>query len=124
MAKKQKVLYVDDEFTNLLLFEEIFREWFEIIIVESGFKALEILEQKPEIKAVVSDMKMPNMNGIEFISKAKTIFPDKVYFILTGFDINQEISEAIHNGLIIKYFQKPLHVDEIYKSIFKSISNL
>jgi two-component system, response regulator, stage 0 sporulation protein F len=123
MGKKQTVLYIDDEFTNLLLFEEIFREWFEIIIVESGHKALKILEQKPEIKAIVCDMKMPIMNGIEFISKAKTMFPDKVYFILTGFDINQEISEAIHKGLIFKYFQKPLHVDEIYKSINKSIDN-
>jgi DNA-binding NtrC family response regulator len=121
MTDKHTILYVDDEFTNLLLFEEIFNEWFNVIVVDSGPGALQILENMPEIKVVISDMKMPLMNGIEFISIAKGKYPEKVFYILTGFDINKEISEAIISGIILRYFQKPLQVDEIYYSLSKSM---
>ncbi|MDD2196020.1 MAG: response regulator [Bacteroidales bacterium] len=117
MSKKISVLYVDDEPINLKLFELNFTDIFNLITASSGFQGLEILENNPDISVVVSDMRMPKMDGIEFIGKAKTKFPHIVYFILTGFEITEEISQALNSNLINKYFRKPFNFKEIESSI-------
>jgi response regulator RpfG family c-di-GMP phosphodiesterase len=65
------------------------------------------MKENQEIKAVVSDMSMPHMSGVDFISKANDLFPEVIYFILTGYEISEEIKAAVESGLITKYFRKP-----------------
>ena len=117
MDKKMKVLYIDDEEMNLELFKYNFSEKYEVITDYSGTKGLECLQKYSDIKVVISDMKMPGMNGIEFITKAKELYQDKRYFVLTGFDITQEIRLAIESKLILKYFRKPFNMREIERAI-------
>jgi len=75
-------------------------------------------EQKdPKIDIVISDMKMPSMSGLEFIREAKISYPDKKYFILTGYSINDEIQEALDSNLIIQYFMKPADFEEIDEAL-------
>ncbi|HCX99744.1 MAG TPA: response regulator [Bacteroidales bacterium] len=121
MNKKISVLYVDDEPINLKLFELNFKDVFNLITASSGFEGLEILKNQPGISVVVSDMRMPKMDGIEFIGKAKAKFPHIVYFILTGFEITDEISQALNSNLINKYFRKPFNFREIESSISSAI---
>ena len=116
-----KILYVDDEFINLQLFEINLSRKYCVYTACDGLVALDILEKNPDIKVVISDMRMPIMTGIEFIKKAKTKFKTIKYYILTGFDITQEIEEAINSGLIVKYFRKPFNLDEIDGEINKII---
>ena len=111
------ILYVDDEPFNLKFFEINFRKKYNVILAESGDDGLEKLKLHPEIKVVISDMKMPGMNGVEFIKKAKNNYPNISYYILTGFDINDEISEALKSKLINKYFRKPFDMVEIEEAI-------
>ncbi len=113
MGERIKILYVDDEIINLQLFEAIFSDKFDVLTAENGYLGLEIIENNSDISVIISDMKMPNMNGLEFIKKLKEKLPDKKYFILTGFDITDEIKEAIESKLIIKYFKKPFNREEI-----------
>ena len=122
MKEKRTILYVDDEEINLMLFEINFKEKFNVIIADSGSGGLRILEKLPDITIVISDMKMPGMNGIEFIKKAKKLYPNVVYFILTGFEITNEISSALKNKLINDYFKKPFNMREIEASINLSFS--
>ena len=117
MNEKQTILYVDDEEINLVVFEANFIGKFNVITADSGFEGIKILENKPDIPIVISDMKMPGMNGIEFIKIAKKQFPNIVYFILTGFDITDEISSALDDKLINDYFKKPFNGREIEDSI-------
>lgn len=117
MNNKSKLLYVDDEPLNLYIFEFNFRKSYDVITGISGYEGLELLKTNPEIKIVVSDMSMPGMNGIEFIKKAKSEFPDISFFILTGYDITEDIQKALDEGLINKYFRKPLNAKEISMSI-------
>ena len=117
MNEKQTILYVDDEAINLVVFEANFIGKFNVITADSGFEGIKILENKPDIPIVISDMKMPGMNGIEFIKTAKKQFPNIVYFILTGFDITDEISSALDDKLINDYFKKPFNGREIEDSI-------
>lgn len=66
-------------------------------------------------------MKMPEMNGIEFVKIAKMDLPNKFYFILTGIDITEEINDALNENLINKYFRKPLNIKEIESAILRLI---
>lgn len=122
MNKKRTILYVDDEEINLMLFEINFNEKFNVITADSGHEGLKLMEGIPDITIVISDMKMPGMNGIEFIKTAKKKFPNVVYFILTGFEITGEISKALKDKLINDYFKKPFNMREIEASINKSFA--
>jgi len=111
------ILYVDDEPINLRLFSLSFKRKFNVLTAASGDYGLIMLKEHPSVKAVISDMKMPGLNGIEFIRLAKSDFPAISCFILTGYDITDEISDALNTGLIHKYFRKPLNVLEIEKAL-------
>ena len=119
--EKIVVLYVDDEPINLKLFSLAFERKFRVEIADSGSEGIHKLNTMPEIKVIISDMKMPGMNGIEFIRNARTVYPDRSYFILTGFDITTEISNAIKEGLIHNYFRKPFNLKEIEAAIHKAM---
>jgi response regulator RpfG family c-di-GMP phosphodiesterase len=113
MNKKTTVLYIDDEEINLKLFEFNFSARYEVITGNSGIKGLSFLEKYPDIQVVLSDMKMPEMNGLEFITIAKKKYNDKKFFIITGFDITEEMINAINSGIIEKYLRKPFNIKEI-----------
>ncbi|MGV8828186.1 MAG: response regulator [Breznakibacter sp.] len=121
MNNRIKILYVDDEPINLQLFVLNFRKKHQVFTAEDGFKALEVLNREPGIIIVISDMKMPGMNGLEFIKMAKERFPEKKFYILTGYEITPEIQEALRTGLILKYFNKPFNIKEIETTINEAI---
>lgn len=118
-----KILYVDDEPINLLLFKNNFKEEYEVLTAEDGFKGLKVLDDNSDTLVIISDMKMPGMNGVEFITKAKEKYPDKKFYILTGFEITAEIQEALDTGLILEYFSKPFEVDKMHNIIAEAVKN-
>lgn len=117
MNDKIKIVYVDDEKMNLLLFELNFKKQYTVITAESGEEALELLDMHQDTALVVSDMKMFPLNGIEFIEIAKKKYPNMKFFILTGYDITSEIQEALDSNLILEYFRKPCNFNEIKKAL-------
>jgi response regulator RpfG family c-di-GMP phosphodiesterase len=119
MNPTQTILYVDDEPLNLKLFEINFKKKFTIRTALSGEEGLDILCSEPSISVVITDMKMPGMNGIEFIRKAKKQFPEIVFFILTGYEITKEITRALEEKLIYKYFKKPFLMKEMEAAILE-----
>lgn len=123
MNAKTKILYVDDEMLNLRLFQINFKTKYEVLTAYNGNEGLAILEDNPDISVVVSDMKMPNMNGVEFIKKAKEKHPGMKFYILTGFEITNEIQEALSTKLILKYFQKPFNLNEIDSTIADALAS-
>lgn len=121
MTEKITILYVDDEPINLKIFELSFKNRFIIHTAISGFDGMDILKRNPDISVVVSDMRMPKMDGLEFIAMAKKEFPNIIFFILTGYDITEQISDALNNRLINKYFRKPFNFKEIESSIVDAL---
>lgn len=122
MEEKFTILYVDDEEINLKLFKISLGKRFNIITANSGEEAIQVLKENNQVAAIISDMKMPGMNGLDFIKLARTKFPDKCYYILSAYDINEEIGEAINSNLILRYFSKPLNVKEIEKTVLASLN--
>jgi two-component system response regulator (stage 0 sporulation protein F) len=119
MEKPVTILYLDDEQLNLMLFNMNFRKEFQIITASNGEEGLAKLRLYSEIKVVISDLKMPGMNGIEFVRKAKQEFPDNAYFILTGYEITEELESAMNDKMILDTFQKPINISLVKDSIKK-----
>ena len=115
------ILYVDDEEHNLFVFKANFRNRYKVITVLSGREGLEELDNPEEhIDVVISDMHMPEMNGVEFISKAREKH-NIPFYILTGFNTNQEIEAAIESKMVVQLFNKPLNVPEISEAIDRKV---
>jgi len=125
MSREITILYVDDEYFNNFIFEKSFSSKYKVITAISPFEGLEKLEHhKNEIIVVISDMRMPGMNGIEFIRKAKERFDNIAYFILSGFDYDDDIRNALETKLIYKFLRKPFDFEEITNAIEEAIKNL
>lgn len=111
--KKAKMLVVDDEPDNLDLLYRTFRRDFNVLKAESGVQALEILKAEGEVAVIISDQRMPEMKGTEFLSRTVPEFPDTVRIILTGFTDVEDLVEAINSGQVYKYITKPWDPEEL-----------
>ena len=111
--KKLKILVVDDEPDNLDLLYRTFRRDFHVLKADSGINALEVLAAEGEVAVIISDQRMPEMKGTEFLSKTVPQFPDTVRIILTGFTDIEDLVEAINAGQVYKYITKPWDPGEL-----------
>ena len=110
---KLKILVVDDEPDNLDLLYRTFRRDFNVLKADSGVNALKILATEGEVAVIISDQRMPEMKGTEFLSKTLPQFPDTVRIILTGFTDIEDLVEAINAGQVYKYITKPWDPGEL-----------
>lgn len=110
-GKKLKLMVVDDEPDNLDLLYRTFRREFEVVKAESAIEALRILDQQGEMAVIISDQRMPEMLGTEFLSKTVERFPDTIRIVLTGYTDVEDLVEAINAGKVFKYITKPWSLD-------------
>ncbi len=111
--KKQKILVVDDEPDNLDLLYRTFRRDFQVLKADSGNSALQVLAEEGEVAVIISDQRMPEMKGTEFLSKTLPQFPDTVRIILTGFTDIEDLVDAINAGQVYRYITKPWDPEEL-----------
>jgi len=119
-GRKPKLLVVDDEQDNLDLLYRTFRRDFQVFKAESGVYALEVLKQEGEVAVIISDQRMPEMKGTEFLSKTVPEFPDTIRIVLTGFTDVEDLVEAINSGQVYKYITKPWDPDELKGVVLKA----
>lgn len=101
------VLCVDDEQNILHSLKRLLRkEGYRLLTASSGQEGLKILREN-EIHVVISDQRMAEMSGVEFLAKVKEEFPDAIRIILTGYTEVDSITDAINKGHIYKFFLKP-----------------
>jgi YesN/AraC family two-component response regulator len=101
-----KILYVDDESINLELFVLNFETDYPIVTALSAMDGLALLKEE-KISLVITDLRMPRMNGMEFLREIKKTFPDKVCVILSAFTEPDEMIKAINEDLVFRYMVKP-----------------
>ncbi len=108
------ILFVDDEVSTLHALERyLLNEPYCLQFAQSGKQALEIME-KLNIHVLVTDMKMPEMNGLELLKIVKSKFPGTIRLVLSGFSSLSSIIPAINSGEIYRYITKPIE-PEIFK---------
>lgn len=111
------VLFVDDE-ENILnsLRRGLIDEEYECIFASSGKDALEVI-RKREVSVIVTDMRMPEMDGLTLLKEVKKISPDTIKIVLSGYTQLQQVLVTINQGEIFKFITKPWKLDEEFKVI-------
>lgn len=111
------ILLVDDEENILAAMRRLLRrDGYRILTANSGQEGLELLAQN-EVDVILSDQRMPGMTGVEFLRRVKTIHPDTVRMVLSGYTELQSITSAINEGAIYKFLTKPWDDDLIRADI-------
>ncbi|MBU0996403.1 MAG: Flp pilus assembly complex ATPase component TadA [Proteobacteria bacterium] len=114
---KYAILFVDDEPHVLNALKRIFRhENYDIFLAESGEKGLSLLTDQPA-QVVVSDFKMPGMNGAEFLKSVKELNPETIRIMLTGYADVNAVMGAINEGAVYKFITKPWNDDDLRLTI-------
>ncbi len=111
--KKFKLMVVDDEPDNLDLLYRTFRRDFNVFKADSAIAALAILDQEGEMAVIISDQRMPVMNGTEFLSKTVDRFPETIRILLTGYTDVEDLVDAINSGQVFKYITKPWNPENL-----------
>ncbi len=115
--QKPTVLLVDDEPNILSALRRVLRrDGYEILTAQSGEEALDILAHQT-VMVILSDQRMPNMTGTEFLSRVKILHPRTVRIILSGYADLNSITEAINKGEIYKFRTKPWDDDELRSDV-------
>lgn len=111
-SDKIKVLYVDDEEHNLTSFKATFRRDYKIFTAVSADRAREILKEE-DIQVIITDQRMPEETGVEFLSSILKEHPDPIRILLTGYTDIEAVIDSINKGQVYKYITKPWNEHEL-----------
>ena len=118
------LLLVDDEQNILNALRRLFRrEGYRVLTAGSGAEALELLALNP-VQVIISDQRMPEMSGVEFLSRVKDLYPRTVRIVLSGYSELSTVTDAINRGAIWKYISKPWDDEDLLqeiRSVFRSL---
>ena len=109
------IMLVDDEESILKALKRLFRKTsYQILTASSGQEGLVRLKntEKP-VSLIISDQRMPEMTGAQFLEQAKKIFPDALRFLLTGYSDMDAVVDAVNKGEIHRYLNKPWNDDDL-----------
>ncbi|WP_296699095.1 response regulator [Algoriphagus sp.] len=108
--EKIKILYVDDEENNLQAFKATFRRDYKIFLAISASEARELLKTE-QVDLIITDQRMPQETGVEFLESIIPIYPKPIRLLLTGYTDIQAVIDAINKGQVYHYLTKPWEED-------------
>lgn len=120
MTDKANILFVDDEERILRTLKMLFKQQYNVQITTDGHEALEIIKQN-NIHVLVSDQRMPIMQGVDLLRSAKEISPNTMRLLLTGYSDLAAIVGSVNEGEIFRYISKPWDKDEVRLIIAKAV---
>ncbi len=117
----EKILCVDDDPNILQAYKRGLRKLFRIETARSGAEGLEVIAPQGPFAVVVSDMRMPGMDGIQFLTAVKERAPETVRIMLTGVSDQETAIEAVNEGNIFRFLSKPCPPQTLAKSLVAGI---
>jgi two-component system sensor histidine kinase/response regulator len=117
---KHAILCVDDEADNVDALERLFRAKYQVLKATSGQEALKLLDLN-RVTVIISDQRMPQMTGVEFLSKSLKSHPEAIRILLTGFADIEVVVEAINSGRIYRYVSKPWDPVDLVNAVDKAV---
>lgn len=117
----EKILCVDDDPNILEAYKRGLRKLFHIETALSGAEALKVIASQGPFAVVVSDMRMPGMDGIQFLTAVKERAPESVRIMLTGNSDQETAIEAVNEGNIFRFLTKPCSPQTVAKSLVAGI---
>lgn len=110
--QRYKILIVDDEPDNLQLLYRTLRRDYEVTKAQGPLEALEILKETP-FNCILSDHKMPDMDGVEFLKRTYDMYPDTIRLLVTAYSDVEILMNAINYAKIYRYIKKPYSPEEL-----------
>lgn len=117
MKEKLKILYIDDEAINLIMFGSIFSDDYSVFTAGNAKEGYEILQKEKDIFIIFTDQRMPKKRGVDFFYDIESEYPDITKAIITGYTDDESIENALENKLVKKIFYKPYTENEIINFI-------
>jgi response regulator RpfG family c-di-GMP phosphodiesterase len=111
------LLLVDDEENILRALTRVFRrDGYTVLTATGGAAGLELLAQH-EVGVVITDQRMPEMTGVEFLGRVKERYPDTMRIVLSGYTELKSVTDAINQGAVYKFLTKPWDDDLLRKHV-------
>lgn len=105
---KHTILCVDDEIDNVEALERLFRRKYTVLKATSGKEALAVLDQhRGPISLIITDQRMPEITGVEFLERTLETHPETLRILLTGYTDLESVIMAVNKGQIFRYITKP-----------------
>ena len=120
MSELRDILYVDDEKSNLVVFEANFEDDFRVHLAHSAAEALQIIDELP-IPVVIADQRMPDMTGVELFSLIRRKHPHIQRVILSGYSESDSIIDSINQGQVFQFVRKPFQRAELLSVIRRAM---
>ena len=122
-ANKQTLLLLDDE-ENILraLARVLRRDGYHILTANRAQDAFALLA-KHDVQVILSDQRMPEMNGTEFLSRVKDLYPDTIRIVLSGYTDLKSVTDAINQGAIYKFLTKPWNDEQLRATIAQAFQH-
>jgi PAS domain S-box-containing protein len=123
MTARPRILVVDDEEAILETMTFTFEDDYEVLTSASPREALGLLEREGPVAVVISDQRMPEMTGVEFLARVFALHPTTVRIILTGFADMDAIIKAINDGHVYAYITKPWEPDQLKQVVRRAVDH-
>jgi CheY-like chemotaxis protein len=117
VAVSERVLFVDDDQNVLDAIQRTLRKQLEVRTATGGIEGLRLLSESGPFALVISDMRMPTMNGAQFLAKVRELAPDTVRMILSGASDLQATISAVNEGQIYRFLNKPCPQDQLLAAV-------
>ncbi|MCF6339014.1 MAG: response regulator [Gammaproteobacteria bacterium] len=116
MGIQTNILIVDDESRIIRTLGRLMRPHYQTFLANSGEEALDILRNN-RIHVIISDQRMPEMTGVELLSKVKQLSPNTTRVLLTGYSDLSAVVNSVNEGEIFRYITKPWNNDELFSVV-------
>ena len=120
-AMKPKILWVDDDPNIIAATQRYLRKSYTLHAAFNANEGLIAIDNEGPFAVIISDLKMPRVDGIEFLSQAHTVAPDSVRIMLTGFAEQNVAIKAVNRGQIFRFLTKPSHPEEIQAALADAV---
>jgi signal transduction histidine kinase len=120
MARKHTILVVDDEPDVVKSVQDLLRLDFRVLGATRASEGIKLLEQE-EIHVVMSDQRMPEMTGVQFLNHVRGEFPEAIRLLFTGYADLRAVIDAINQGNVYRYITKPWDPDELIAVIREAV---
>ncbi len=124
IEKKHTIMIVDDEEAHLSSMVSLLSEEYDIITAKDGQEALDItnkMKQPKSLSLIISDQRMPGLNGIQLLERLMPIIPKTIRIILTGYLDIPVIIDSINKAQIYKFISKPFEPEDFKLSVKRAV---
>ncbi len=115
--KSGRVLFVDDDKNSLEAFKRLLHGVFDVETALDSNQAFAAIQVFGPFEVVISDMKMPGMDGAEFLARVRKLAPNSVRMVLSGQKDIEHAIQAVNEGRIFRYLTKPCKKDDLVRAI-------